>query len=151
MCAEVKTTWILPFKELFLHRYPSCRNHNCLHWEGRAGSGFGGGTLTVVHSRTCTPPPPSWCFFTVYVKEKVQQVSRIDRDRAVDQRWRLPVCVFIFLHGNRVCVCSCRNVVTSDRLVFLLQREKTEKFGAIKTNAHLFPTSLFTTLVRLPS
>lgn len=63
MCAEVKRRQILPFKELFCPRSPSRRNHNCLHWEGKAGSGFGGGifrphlslspSLSQTHTHTC--------------------------------------------------------------------------------------------------
>lgn len=57
MCAEVKTQ-ILPFKELF-RLSPPCRNHNCLHWEGKAGSGFREADLCRVSlARTCAHTRP---------------------------------------------------------------------------------------------
>lgn len=74
ICVEVKTTWMLPFKELFLLCYPSRSNHNCLHWEGRAGSGFGGGIFDhCAHTHTRTHTLASWISLNVLVRAKRQK------------------------------------------------------------------------------
>lgn len=120
MCAEVKTTQILPFKELFLLCYPSCRSHNCLHWEGRAGSGFGGGIF--FQHRTHTHTLCSWMCLSV---EKDSERA-IGCHRVVDYLLYMMVtpCVYFSSPMGTVCVHWHRNVVTSAALAFQFERAR---------------------------
>lgn len=108
MCVEVKTTWILPFMELFLLCYPSSKNHNCLHWEGRAGSGFGGGIFRASWTHLCTHTHK--CTLNgscVWWEEKGERgfggaFLRGYKSCALflaGESWWSPFCVFFIIHG----------------------------------------------------